>query len=40
MRDDYSRAENPIVQLVDYVNKLSTNKVADKLEEGCLALYL
>lgn len=30
MRDDYSRAENPIVQLVDYVNKLSTNKVADK----------
>lgn len=30
MRDDYSRAENPIVQLVDYVNKLSTNKVVDK----------
>lgn len=30
MRDDYSRAENPIVQLVEYLNKLSTNKVTDK----------
>lgn len=30
MRNDYSRAENPIDQLLDYVNKLSTNKVTDK----------
>ena len=30
MRNDYSVAENPIEQLLGYVNKLSTNRVTDK----------
>lgn len=30
MRDDYSTAENPIVQMLEYVDKLSSNSVSDK----------
>lgn len=30
MRDDYTYAENPIDQMLEYVEKLSSNKVADK----------
>lgn len=30
MRDDYSIADNPIEQLLGYVDKISTNKVMDK----------
>lgn len=30
MRDDYTYAENPIEQMLEYAEKLSSNKVADK----------
>lgn len=30
MRDDYTYAENPIDQMLEYVEKLSSNKVSDK----------
>lgn len=30
MRDDYTYAENPVDQMLEYVEKLSSNKVSDK----------
>ncbi len=30
MRDDYTQGENPILQMLDYVDKLSSNTVTDK----------
>lgn len=33
MRDDYDAKENPIQQLLGYVDKLCTNKVTDKMED-------
>lgn len=30
MRDDYTDSNNPLIQMLGYVEKLSTNKVADK----------
>ena len=30
MRDDYTNSENPIVQMIEYVEKLKTNTISDK----------
>ena len=30
MRDDYTQGENPVLQMLEYVDKLASNRVADK----------